>query len=194
MKKIQKKWFTLIEFMIVITIMMLVLLLSYAPYNLYQNKARVKLATREISQSFYEARNMAISWIQSAKNKSDETNKSVWILLEKSQTKNSKIKYFLFQKDIFISKNFESGEEFKQKDIQDWVFIKNFPWNESVEKILIVYEASSGQIKIFNYDTKNEILKNDFQLEVSYRNSSSEILNRTIKYYLKTNIVDYEKK
>jgi hypothetical protein len=36
----------------------------YAPYSLYQQKAKLKLASRELSQSFYEAKNMAVSGIK----------------------------------------------------------------------------------------------------------------------------------
>jgi hypothetical protein len=32
----------------------------YAPYNYYSNKAKLKLAKKEIAKTLYEARNMAI--------------------------------------------------------------------------------------------------------------------------------------
>jgi hypothetical protein len=43
------------------TIISILSIMIYAPYNHYQNKAKLKLTSREISQSFYEAKNMATS-------------------------------------------------------------------------------------------------------------------------------------
>jgi prepilin-type N-terminal cleavage/methylation domain-containing protein len=62
MKKYIKnnKAFTLIEFMVAITIMAIMLLIVYAPYSYYSNKAKVKITSKEISQILFEARNMAI--------------------------------------------------------------------------------------------------------------------------------------
>lgn len=189
MKKIiNKKWFTLIELMIVISIMSIILIFSFAPYNLYQSKARVKLATREIAQSFYEARNMAVSWIQE---KQDTENKSVWILLDSSEWNNDKIKYFYLDKEI---KDYPSDlwNSFKEKELQKWILIKNF-WNSSSpNKILVVYKAATWEIILFEDGGKSS--KEKIEIELSYQKSTSELLNRTITYYLKTNIVDYEKK
>jgi prepilin-type N-terminal cleavage/methylation domain-containing protein len=56
-----KKAFTLIELMIAITIIVILTMASYAPYTYYQNKAKLKVTSREISQLLYEARNMAIN-------------------------------------------------------------------------------------------------------------------------------------
>jgi hypothetical protein len=47
--------------MIAITIVAFLMIASYAPYSYYQNKAKLKVATREISQVLYEAKNMAIN-------------------------------------------------------------------------------------------------------------------------------------
>jgi len=51
---ITKKAFTLIELMIAITIVVILTMATYAPYNYYQNKAKLKVTTREISQILYE--------------------------------------------------------------------------------------------------------------------------------------------
>jgi prepilin-type N-terminal cleavage/methylation domain-containing protein len=55
-----KKAFTLIEFMIAITIISILMVMTYAPYNYYSNKAKVRVTAKEISQSLYESRNLAI--------------------------------------------------------------------------------------------------------------------------------------
>ena len=99
-----KKAFTLIELIVSISILVIVMMFSYAPYNLYQNRAKVKLATREVAQSLYEAKNMAISWVK-WKNNSDDSkqefkNKSVWVFLTSEETKDSKINFYLFSISI----------------------------------------------------------------------------------------------
>jgi hypothetical protein len=40
------------------------MMIAYVPYAHYQKKAKLRLASREISQSFYEAKNMAVSGIK----------------------------------------------------------------------------------------------------------------------------------
>jgi prepilin-type N-terminal cleavage/methylation domain-containing protein len=61
MKFLQKKAFTLIELLIAITIFFILTLITYVPYNFYMNKVKVRNTIKEISQSLYEARNMAIN-------------------------------------------------------------------------------------------------------------------------------------
>lgn len=52
--------FTLIELMVVITIMSILMFASYIPYEHHQKKVTLRLAAKEISQSLSEARNLAI--------------------------------------------------------------------------------------------------------------------------------------
>jgi prepilin-type N-terminal cleavage/methylation domain-containing protein len=63
----KQKGFTLIELLISITILFILMMMAYIPYEHYQKKAKLKLASREISQSFYEAKNMAVSGIKELK-------------------------------------------------------------------------------------------------------------------------------
>jgi hypothetical protein len=46
--------------MIVSTIIILLSVSIYAPYNYYSNKAKLKVAKTEIAKTLYEARNLAI--------------------------------------------------------------------------------------------------------------------------------------
>jgi Tfp pilus assembly protein FimT len=47
--------------MIAITIIVILTMITYAPYSYYQNKASLKVTAREISQLLNESRNMAIN-------------------------------------------------------------------------------------------------------------------------------------
>lgn len=208
LKKSDKKAFTLIELMIVISIMGLLLLFSYAPYTLYQSKAKLKLATREVAQSFYETKNFSISWI---KIRATRENKSVWLLLSSKENQNNFVKYYLFDHDIFDKEkkifdlkklNFDDNpwtwNLLKIKTIQPDIFIKWFSAWDDKEKIdwdiLVFYEASSWNVTVFkiNWNEKIELSLEKLKINFSYKNSTTDMLNREITYYLKTNIVDYK--
>ncbi|MDR1944549.1 MAG: prepilin-type N-terminal cleavage/methylation domain-containing protein [Candidatus Peribacteria bacterium] len=77
--KQKEKAFTLIELLTSITILFILMMLAYVPYAHYQKKAKLKLASREISQSFYEAKNMAVSGIKESKDTDiyESENKSI---------------------------------------------------------------------------------------------------------------------
>jgi prepilin-type N-terminal cleavage/methylation domain-containing protein len=55
------KAFSLLELIVVITLIGIMLLATYAPYSYYQTKAKVRMTIRDVAQSIYEARNMAIN-------------------------------------------------------------------------------------------------------------------------------------
>jgi prepilin-type N-terminal cleavage/methylation domain-containing protein len=58
--KINKSAFTIIELVIVVSILAMLMMMSYAPYMFYQDKLRVKLASKDIGQVLYTYRNLAI--------------------------------------------------------------------------------------------------------------------------------------
>ncbi len=207
-KKSDKIAFTLIELMIVISIMGLLLLFSYAPYTFYQSKAKLRLATREVAQSFYETKNFSISGI---KIRSTRENKSVWLLLSSKENQNNFVKYYLFDHDIFDKEkkffdlkklNFDDNpwtwNLLKTKTIQPDIFIKWFSAWDDKEKIdwdiLVFYEVSSWNVRVFkiNWNEKIELSLEKLKIDFSYKNSTTDMLNREITYYLKTNIVDYK--
>lgn len=223
MKKIlkNKKGFSLIELMIVIVIIWLMLMLSYAPYNLYQSKAKLRVATREVAQSIYEAKNMAVSWVSSKKDKtninSEKQNKIVWIYLSKDDSKKNNIYYYIndfkdYQtkswgfKDENNDEQFEKSEvatflseseNFKIKNMQQNIWLQKFSNSDKTldfDEILIVFAASSWEVKIFwkNWWSWNEVSSDSIKINMSFWNSTSDILKKEITYYTKTNIIDYK--
>lgn len=210
MKNQRKKAFTLVELMIVIIIIWLMALLSYAPYNLYQKKAQLRVASREVSQALYESKNMAVSWVSEKTSVSTEKkNKIVILHLSTENSKNNKIDYYLkdfsnFQDEKWDFKaNLKSNindsffsDKFKTKDLQKSIWIKGLEvwtwWKYS--EILIFYAASSWNIKIlWKNSSWYEISWNELKIILSYQNTDSDFLKKTLTYYLKTNIVDYSK-
>ena len=53
--------FTLIELMVAITLVFVVIGLTYVPYAYEGKKLALKQAGKELSQSLYEVRNLAVS-------------------------------------------------------------------------------------------------------------------------------------
>ena len=78
--KFVKSWgFTLIELIIVISIVWIMMIMAYAPYNIFQRKAEVKIASKSIAKTINESRNMAIHWALSG-----SWNISVWVYFDES--------------------------------------------------------------------------------------------------------------
>lgn len=205
MKKIfGRKWFTLIELMIVISIMWILLLFSYAPYTLYQNKAKLRLATREVSQTFSEGRNLAVSWFKpSGKTK----NHSVILEFSSLDWENSKINYYFSENPLIYDKvNDKSNlkdaineakdeKKIKSKVIQDWIKFRKFEIEESLnieEKIFVSFDAALWVVNIFDKDW-GIINTPSLKIHMSFKNADENwILYRTITYIPKTNIVNYK--
>lgn len=219
MKKIlkNKKGFSLIELMIVIVIIWLMLMLSYAPYNLYQSKAKLRVATREVAQSIYEAKNMAVSWVSSKDSSWEKQNKIVWIYLSKDDSKKNNIYYYIndfkdYQtkswgfKDENNDEQFEKSEvatflseseNFKIKNMQQNIWLQKFSNSDKTldfDEILIIFAASSWETKIFwkNWWSWNEVSSDSIKINMNFWGSTSEILKKEITYYTKTNIIDYK--
>lgn len=210
MKNQRKKAFTLVELMIVIIIIWLMALLSYAPYNLYQKKAQLRVASREVSQALYESKNMAVSGVEWIKNwtPTEKENKVVILHLNSATWQDHKIDYYLDEFNKYQENNWEFKSPLnldlswlkkeKTKDLQKWILIKDLKiWSSTYKEIAIIYAAASWNIKILWKDSSStnfsEITWDKLEVIISYGDTDSDFLKKTLTYYLKTNIVDYSK-
>ena len=186
---LKKKAFTLIELIVAMSIVGTLMMMTYLPYNHYQNKAKLKLSTREISQSFYEAKNMAVSWIRDL-----DWNTSVWLYMTTNEPDNWNIVFFSYPHDIdeLSINNIESWsiKKIKEKQLQDWIKINNLEWYEN---LLFFYNSINWDSKIYTFWTswKTEIIDDEISIVVSYKNSTSESLKKELIYFKNTNIIDY---
>lgn len=187
---VAKKGFTLIELMISITIVVILTMVTYAPYNYYQNKAKLKVATREISQVLYEWRNMAINW-----SVQDTWNVSIWVYFDNSVTEKNKIKVFSYPYNInkldlsYIE--WPDVKLIKTLELKKGIEINDIQWNDN---LLFVFDAITWNLTYYNWNgwLRNTIENEDIMsINFSYKNSTSENLRRTIKYFTSTNIIDY---
>ncbi len=163
--------------------------MTYLPYSHYQNKAKLKISSREISQSFYEAKNMAVSWI-----KDTLWNKSIWIYITNKSPENDKITLFSYPHDISESlidrTEIWSTKILKTNPLQDWIKIDELNWYDN---LLFYYDSINWKSKVYTFTPswKSEVTLDKISIVFSYKNSISESLRKKITYYKKTNIIDY---
>lgn len=187
--KINKNWaFTLIEFLIVVTIFFLLIAISYIPYNFYMNKARVKTSIREISQSLYEARNMAINGVSSG------SNLSIWLYLD-AQNNSNNLQFFSYPYSF-------SGTDISNEISSDIKLIKTYKLLPNINILdidwkdnwLFFFESitGSGSYYYWENNTKNEITNNEIKINISYNGAVIwTSLFWELTYFTNTNIVDY---
>ena len=186
---ITKKAFTLIELIVVILIIAVLMLLSYAPYNYFQNKAKLKNTTREVSQLLYESRNMALNWsIWSV------WNVTIGVYFDTSSLEKNKIKVFSYPFDIdelnIINIEWWDIKLVKTLILQKWIQLDSI---ESKTNFLFVFEAITGDTKYYSWDGwwRSVVTEDDIDIDVSFKWSTSSNLQKTITYFTNTNIIDY---
>lgn len=184
-----KKAFTLIEIMIVTVILITISIFSYIPYSYYQNKIKLNLSSSQISQWFYEAKSMAISWINSS-----DKNSSIWLYISSDNNYKNKLTFYNFPYDLDIN-TITNLEPYFYKNIslQNNVFINNISWKDnmlfyftSIDWELFIYELESWSLyEIPNYGEKIEI-------NFWYGDQPVLPLSKKLYYYTSTNIIDYK--
>ena len=177
--------FTLIELMVVITISVLLMVWIYAPYNYYSNKARLKMAKTQIAKTIYEARNMAIYWLNN-----QSKNKSIWVYFDNNLNKNYINIYsypydFLWNKNDFLDINVKLIKSIK---LEKWIQIDKV---NNKDKALFYFNAISWTGTYYYYNPWEHIFTNNqIKIKFSYKNWWPN-LSSFITYYTLTNIVDY---
>ena len=186
---IKKKAFTLIELMIAITIIVILTMAAYAPYNYYQNKAKLKVATREISQLLSESRNMAINWAVS-----NSWNVSIGVYFDSSIVNNNKIRIFSYPHDIdnlsIVPIEWADIKLIKTYVLQKWIQIDDV---ESKNNFLFFYSSISWELIYYNWDwwVRNTILDDNIAIHLSFKGATTKNLQRTINYFTSTSLIDY---
>jgi len=171
-----KKWFTLIELMIVITIIWIMMMMAYAPYNYFQKKAELRVAAKEISKTLSESRNLAIHWTSSG-----WINQSIWVYFDKNN-KNT-IKIFSYDYNDKTKKSL-----LKEIKIQKDIWIDKVAWNS---KALFYYEAITWSWSFYkNENFTSPINTNTIKIDFSYKWTTTN-LKKELIYYTKTYLSDY---
>lgn len=184
-----KKAFTLIEMIISITIVVILTMMTFAPYSYYQNKTKLKVTTREISQIILDWKNMAMNWAVW-----ELWNVSIWVYFDTSASEKWSVKVFSYPYDIdsLDISNIPDGDIklLKTLNLQKWVEIDEVTWKENM---IFFFDAISWDLSCYSWNgsTRTKIEEDIMTIDFSYKNATSNNLKRTIKYFTSTNIIDY---
>ena len=167
--------FTLIELLIVITISMILMTMTFANYNYFQNVAKVKMSAKMVSQSISSARNAAIAGYQE-----NWVNQKIGVYFhEGSQT----ITYYNFSYNSWIV--LSPDNIMKQDNLPNGVHI-------SSSGALVVFSSLFGTGGVYN-PLNGEIISESekVRIEVTFKQATSSNLKRTIYYSPVTGTIDY---
>lgn len=171
MKKNQA--FTLIELMVVITIMGIIMFASYIPYEFHQKKTALRVAAREVSQSLSDARNLAIHGLDSGSG-----NLSVGLYFASGATQ---IEYYAYPYTLTMNTGtLDTAYKIRSKKLPRGVNVYSIAG--APQDYFISFGAIHGSGAITE-DTVSIIL--------SYGNSNDAVLQREVTFYTQTHISDY---
>lgn len=155
-----------------------------------QNKMNLKLTAKDISQALYNARNMAINWLDSS-----SWNVSVWVYFDNSDENKSKISFFSYPFDLDVSSTDFINTD-KKKLIKEIKFYKSIELNNVAQKdrFVFLFNAISWSWQYY-YRDSNPIKKSytweDIDIKISFKWATTPNLTKDIKYIIGTNIIDY---
>ncbi len=184
------KAFTLMELMVTITIMMLLSWAIYLNFAYSQTRMNLKLTAKDVSQSLYNARNMAINWLDSS-----SWNVSVWVYFDNSNDKNNKISFFTYPYDLDINSE-DLLETSSKKLLKEIDFYKIIKLNDvgSKDKFLFFFQAITWSWSYYYRDDtpwKKSFVGDSIDIKISINQSESSNSIKEIKYITSTNIIDY---
>lgn len=143
-------WFTLIEIMIVITIIALLTLMAFIPYNFYSNISKTRISSEILKQT------MSDSIFNANWKMENNSNVSIWLLLRKWS---NELQMLSYPYNMTWAISFEQNDNVKflksvnlEKDIQISKIIVD--WSE-VENLLYFYKAPSWDLTIYKTPTNS---------------------------------------
>jgi len=169
--------FTLIELMIVITILGIITLSSYIPYAHHQKKILLQQWAREISQSLRDARSLAINGLNTW-----SWNVNVAVLF--SSGANS-VEYYVYPYGDFLDiSNMSAWELYREKFLPKGISIDSI--NGVAQDTLFTFEAISWSWTIGPFTATGEL-----DIQISFMWSPEAVLQKHITYYTQSYISDY---
>ena len=171
--------FTLIELMVVITLLAIIALTSYIPYEHHQKKVLLKQWAREISQSLSEARNFAINGLNTGWG-----NLNIGLYLSPGGTQ---IDYYVSIWPLDVTALLPADLH-KTKHLPKGVQIDTITGN--AEGTLFLYEAIIWDWNI-TQETSWVVINDIVDIIISYKGATSPVLQKTINYYTNSYISNY---
>jgi len=167
-------WFTIIELLIVITIIGVISLATYMPYSHHQKKTSLSLAIKELSQSLNESRNLSIHGLDTG-----WWNVYVWLhIVPWSQS----INYYTSTWWLDISRL--PAQAYKTKLLPTWVEFLSVNGDETTQRLFTFAPITWSW-------TVSWISDDIVYFTLSYKWATSPVLQKELKYYRKSFISDY---
>lgn len=175
-----KNAFTLIELMVVVTIIVIVSLATYLPYAHHQKKVLLKQWVKEIVQSITEARNLAINGINTWSG-----NLNVGVFFSPNA---EEIIYYTQQFETPFDLASLPSSAYKTKKLPPGIQIDSI--TSATDTTLFWFSAISWDLNLLTSDTTYTLTDN-IKIQVSYKWSTSPVLQKEIEYYTQSFISDY---
>ncbi len=189
MKYSQNSAFTLIEFLIAITMVAIISVMAFVPYWYYLNKSKVKHTQKEVTQVIYEAKNMALNW-RVWENK----NISVGVYFDSNNPDEIQVIPFNYSTTLADISNNNlliddalSQTEVLSLQLQPGMWFERINWEN---KWLIYFQAISGSGWVLSWDTFFSTSW-EVDIEFAYKKATGWSLRDSITYFTETQIVDY---
>ncbi|MDD3646124.1 MAG: prepilin-type N-terminal cleavage/methylation domain-containing protein [Candidatus Gracilibacteria bacterium] len=187
MFKLNKKGFTLIELMVTITIVAILMMMTYAPYQYYSNKAKVRITARDISQVLTETRNLAVHGLDKGTG-----NLSLGVYFDSTDSLKNKVQVFSFPH------NYEYTQILPDESDPNVNLIKTVKLKAGVEidrvggqnNGFFVFESITGE-GTYSYFQSSKQNFSDVNIDIEFSYKDSANIKNKITYITKTNISDY---
>ena len=179
MQQFSRKWFTLIELMVVVTIVSIISLATYIPYSHHQKKILLRQASREISQSLSDVRNLALNGLDIG-----EGNVNIGLYIEENATQ---LVYYASTGSLDIG-SLSSEDIYKTKKLPQGIQVDKVAWYSQGSLFYFTAVFASGSL--MQKDAAN-FTGNSIDIQISYKGADSPILQKNITYYAQSNISDY---
>lgn len=167
------KGFTLIEIMIVITIIWFLMMLVTVPYNFYSNIAKVRMSRQIVDQSISDAISSA-NWRTSF----DWKNINIGLYFEKNKWEISSYSYpYNYSGSVF---NFTGDVKLlKTIKLESFVEISKIKVGpDENDSVLLYYNAPEGKLTIYKNLTSTW---NTLDIVVGYKWATEWVLSKEIK-------------
>ncbi len=134
--------FTLLELVVVISIMMILLVFSMAPYNYYADKARVRLSVERVEQMMNKAKLLAGTWYSSG-----TTNVDLVIRLKKWSSEVSLSSVPANSSPVSLTSS--ERRQIEKFSLESKVLISQIGGARGAENVDIVYRSPMGNSDIW---------------------------------------------
>lgn len=180
MKSMWKQAFTLVELLIVITIMVMLTLAAYAPYQMYQTKQKVRNSAKIVAQTLYDARGMAINWTTN----SVDSNMSIGVVIETSS-------WTISIQELDSTGTPQSAIE--ERKLTPWVKISTLDawWWTTPSKLIFKFWAItwSWSYSMWN-PSESDFTWNKLNIMVWFQWADTWLMTQSVDYYTKTYVAD----